>query len=137
MCSCSHSKTLMPVLMATNAAQQLVEIAESSPGSIKMPKTLMLVKQLKKELNITKSMKDEHRRIGEYTTRYSVHQNHKNLLKWAIITLSLNHSTHNDVVVYVHKYIFICAEEMEGGPEAFRLSRSESALPRKTLGVYI
>ena len=55
----------MPVLMATNAAQQLVEKAESTPGSIKMPKTLMLVKQLKKELNITKTMKEEHKRVGE------------------------------------------------------------------------
>lgn len=60
-----HSKTLMPVLMATNAAHKLVEILESTPGPLKMPKMVMLVKQLKKELNITKSMKEEHRRVGE------------------------------------------------------------------------
>ena len=55
----------MPVLMATNAAHKLVEIVESTPGPLKMPKMVMLVKQLKKELNITKSMKEEHRRVGE------------------------------------------------------------------------
>ena len=55
----------MPVLMATNAAHKLVEIVESTPGPLKMPKTVMLVKQLKKELNITKSMKEEHRRVGK------------------------------------------------------------------------
>ena len=62
---CRHSKTLMPVLMATNAAHKMVEILESTPGPLKMPKMVMLVKQLKKELNITKSMKEEHRRVGE------------------------------------------------------------------------
>ena len=65
---CRHSKTLMPVLMATNASHKLVEIIESTPGPLKMPKMVMLVKQLKKELNITKSMKEEHRRVGKYHT---------------------------------------------------------------------
>ena len=62
-----HGKTLMPVLMATNAAHKLIESVESTPGSNKMPRMLMLVKQLKKELNITKSMKEEHKRIGKHT----------------------------------------------------------------------
>ena len=31
----------------------------------------MLVKQLKKELNITKSMKEEHRRVGEFKCIYT------------------------------------------------------------------
>ena len=56
----------MPVLMATNAAHKLVEIVESTPGPLKMPKMVMLVKQLKKELNIIKSMKEEHKRVGKY-----------------------------------------------------------------------
>ena len=55
----------MPVLMATNAAHNLVDVVENTPGTIKMPKMVMLVKQLKKELNITKSMKEEHRRVGK------------------------------------------------------------------------
>ena len=55
----------MPVLMATNAAHKLVEIVESTPGPLKMPKMVMLVKQLKKELNITKTMKEEHRKVGK------------------------------------------------------------------------
>ena len=62
---CRHSKTLMPVLMATNAAHKLVEIVETTPGPLKMPKMAMLVKQLKKELNITKTMKEEHKRVGK------------------------------------------------------------------------
>ena len=61
----------MPVLMATNAAHKLVEIVESTPGPLKMPKMVMLVKQLKKELNITKSMKEEHRRVGEFKCIYT------------------------------------------------------------------
>ena len=71
LCIHRHSKTLMPVLMATNAAHSLVEIVESTPGALKMPKTVMLVKQLKKELNITKTMKEERRRVGKLTTAAS------------------------------------------------------------------
>jgi len=37
-----------------NGATQLVEVYENTPGVVKMPRMLQLVKQLKKELNIEK-----------------------------------------------------------------------------------
>ena len=37
-----------------NGATQLVEVYESTPGAVKMPRMLQLVKQLKKELDIKK-----------------------------------------------------------------------------------
>ena len=55
--------------MATNAAYKLVEIVESTPGPLKMPKMVMLVKQLKKELNITKTKKEKYRKVGKFSVR--------------------------------------------------------------------
>ena len=49
-----HIRTLIPVLTMLNGATQLVEVYENTPGVMKMPRMLQLVKQLKKELNIEK-----------------------------------------------------------------------------------
>ena len=46
--------SLIPVLTMFNGATQLVEVYESTPGVVKMPRMLQLVKQLKKELDIKK-----------------------------------------------------------------------------------
>ena len=46
--------SLIPVLTMFSGATQLVEVYESTPGVVKMPRMLQLVKQLKKELDIKK-----------------------------------------------------------------------------------
>jgi len=46
-----YIKALLPVLTMLNGATQLVEVYENTPGAMKMPCMLQLVKQLKKELN--------------------------------------------------------------------------------------
>lgn len=48
----------MPVMVAVESASKLVNICEQGPGSVKMPYTIQLVKQLKKELNLQKLMKE-------------------------------------------------------------------------------
>ena len=62
--SLRHTNTLTPVLNVLNGATQLLEAYENSPGAIKMPRMLQLVKQLKKELNIHKVMKDQKKKPG-------------------------------------------------------------------------
>ncbi len=52
------------MLVAGEASDKLVAICEQGPGSIKMPNTITLVKQLKKELNIQKITKEERKKIG-------------------------------------------------------------------------
>ena len=49
-------------MLAAQAASKLVEVCEQGPGSMKMPRTIQLVKQLKKELNLPKLVKDQHKR---------------------------------------------------------------------------
>ena len=48
----------MPVMVAVESASKLVNICEQGSGGIKMPYTIQLVKQLKKELNLQKLMKE-------------------------------------------------------------------------------
>ena len=59
----------MPIMTAVECSSRLVSICEHGPGSVKMPYTIQLVKQLKKELNVQKIMKDYKkvgRGVGEY-----------------------------------------------------------------------
>ncbi len=55
----SLGMTLKHVMMAADASTKLVSVCEQGPGSVRMPRTLQLVKQLKKELNVQKIVKDE------------------------------------------------------------------------------
>ena len=54
------------MIRAVESSSKLVIICEQGPGSVKMPYTIQLVKQLKKELNIEKVMKDfgNKKRVG-------------------------------------------------------------------------
>ena len=55
-----HNMSLKHVMMAADASNKLVSVCEQGPGTVKMPRTLQLAKQLKKELNIQKIVKEEH-----------------------------------------------------------------------------
>jgi len=54
-----HNMSLKHVMMAADASNKLVSVCEGGPGTVKMPRTLQLVKQLKKELNVQKIVKEE------------------------------------------------------------------------------
>ena len=64
----SHSQltSLTPVLSFESNVTQLLHVCESPPGSVKMPRLVQLVKQLKKELNVPDIMK----KIGKKGTYY-------------------------------------------------------------------
>ena len=60
---CRQINSLLPVMMHESSASQLVRVCETLPGIVKMPRTVQLVKQLRKELNIHDLMKSQrHRR---------------------------------------------------------------------------
>ena len=60
-----HSQlTMLPVLTHETNATRLVHICEAPPGVVKMPRTMQLVKQLRKELNVPEIMRKQ-RRGGE------------------------------------------------------------------------
>lgn len=63
---CSHRQlsTMLPLLMHETNATRLVHVCEAPPGIVKMPRTMQLVKQLKKELNVPEIMKKLHHRRG-------------------------------------------------------------------------
>lgn len=46
----------------SNCVTKLLDICDSSPAHVKMPKMIMLVKQLKKELNLEKLIKETQKR---------------------------------------------------------------------------
>ena len=58
----SHVTSPLPVLTHVNNSTLLVEICEVAPCLVKMPRTLQLVKQLGRELNITKILKEQKRK---------------------------------------------------------------------------
>lgn len=58
---CSHATSLVPVITCVESSNKLVSICDQGPGNVKMPYTLQLVKQLRKELNVEKLMKEKHK----------------------------------------------------------------------------
>ena len=55
----SNASSLVPVLICVESASKLVSICEQGPGSVKMPYIIQLVKQLRKELNVEKLVKEK------------------------------------------------------------------------------
>eukprot|EP00731_Ephydatia_muelleri_P001488 Em0001g1488a len=54
--------SLQPMIAHSNCVTKLLDICDSSPAHVKMPKMIMLVKQLKKELNLEKLIKETQKR---------------------------------------------------------------------------
>lgn len=53
---------LQPMIAHSNCVTKLLDICDSSPAHVKMPKMITLVKQLKKELNLEKLIKDNRKK---------------------------------------------------------------------------
>lgn len=50
------------MIAQSNYVAKLLDICDSSPAHIKMPKMIMLVKQLRKELNLKKVLQETKKR---------------------------------------------------------------------------
>lgn len=59
----SRQGGLKAVMVSEEASSKLVNVCETGPGSVKMPYTIQLVKQLRKELNLEKIVK-EFKKVG-------------------------------------------------------------------------
>ena len=60
----SHYDSLLPVLNEVSAASQLVDAVEGTPGTVRMPRMMQLVKQLRKELDIHKIFAEHRQKTG-------------------------------------------------------------------------
>ncbi len=59
-----HYDSLLPVLNEVSAASQLVDAVEATPGPMRMPRMMQLVKQLEKELDVRKIFTEFRQKSG-------------------------------------------------------------------------
>lgn len=59
--------SLQPAVKCVDSCSKLISVCEQGPGNVKMPYTIQLAKQLRKELNIERRMKEIHETVeGEH-----------------------------------------------------------------------